>query len=49
MLSWLMDEAQGEERTTEKLTLRILNLNFAAIHTSSMVRPVALLRMPHAH
>lgn len=37
MLSWLMDEAQGQERTTESLTRRILTLNFAAIHTSSMV------------
>ncbi|THH09628.1 hypothetical protein EW145_g1863 [Phellinidium pouzarii] len=35
-LSWLMDEAEGEQRTVEALTQRILTLNFAAIHTSSM-------------
>jgi hypothetical protein len=32
-----MDEASGEEMSTRNLTLRILTVNFAAIHTSSMV------------
>ena len=32
-----MDEAKGEEATDRNLTLRILTINFAAIHTSSMV------------
>jgi len=36
-LSWLMDEAKGEERSPEHLTNRILHINFASIHTSSMV------------
>ncbi|KAF8590629.1 cytochrome P450 [Ramaria rubella] len=36
VLSWLMDEAQGEERTASNLTRRVLTLNFAAIHTSSI-------------
>ncbi|KAF8507441.1 cytochrome P450 [Gautieria morchelliformis] len=35
-LSWLMDEAEGEERSLMNLTYRILHLNFASIHTSSM-------------
>ncbi|KAH7908171.1 cytochrome P450 [Hygrophoropsis aurantiaca] len=35
MLSWLMDEAVGEERSVRNLTQRILTVNFAAIHTSS--------------
>ncbi|OBZ73466.1 Ent-kaurene oxidase [Grifola frondosa] len=35
MLQWLMDVAQGEERTVRALVLRILTVNFAAIHTSS--------------
>ena len=35
-LSWLMDEAKGDEATIEGLSRRILTLNFAAIHTSSM-------------
>ncbi|KAF9225192.1 cytochrome P450 [Gyrodon lividus] len=34
-LSWLMDEAKGSERSVKELTLRILAVNFAAIHTSS--------------
>lgn len=38
-LSWLMEAAQGEEQTIENLTRRILVVNFAAIHTSSMVNP----------
>ncbi|KAF8590870.1 cytochrome P450, partial [Ramaria rubella] len=37
MLSWLMDEAQGEELTASNLTRRILTLNFASIHSSSIV------------
>ena len=38
MLSWLIDEAPEEERTTRRLAQRVLGLNFAAIHTSSFVR-----------
>jgi hypothetical protein len=37
MLTWLMDEATGEETSTRSLTRRILTVNFAAIHTSTMV------------
>ena len=37
MLSWLMEDAVGEERDPRNLTLRILAINFAAIHTTSMV------------
>ena len=36
-LTWLMDDAKGEETTDYNLTLRILSVNFAAIHASSMV------------
>ena len=32
-----MDEAPGDETTIFNLTRRILNLNFAAIHTSTQV------------
>ncbi|KAF8159223.1 cytochrome P450 [Crassisporium funariophilum] len=35
-LSWLMDDAEGEEATLKNLSMRILTINFAAIHTSSM-------------
>jgi hypothetical protein len=37
LISWLLEIAVGEQRTTEDLTLRILAINMAAIHTSSMV------------
>jgi len=36
MLSWLMDHAEGEEQSVRNLVLRILVLDFAAIHTSTM-------------
>ena len=36
-LSWLMEDAVGEEKDPRKLTQRILVTNFAAIHTSSRV------------
>ena len=39
-LTWLMDEAKGEEASDWFLTTRILNVNVTAIHTSSMVRRV---------
>jgi hypothetical protein len=32
-----MEDAIGEERDPRNLTLRILEVNFAAIHTTSMV------------
>nr|BAL05092.1 cytochrome P450 [Phanerodontia chrysosporium] len=36
MIQWLIEEANEDERTVEGLVLRILIVNFAAIHTSSM-------------
>ncbi|KAF8575897.1 cytochrome P450 [Ramaria rubella] len=42
VLSWLMDEACDEERTPRNLTLRVLLLNFASIHTSTMTFTHAL-------
>lgn len=38
LISWLLDEAQGPQRSIRELTLRILTVNFAAIHTTSMVK-----------
>jgi len=35
LLSWLMDEAKGSERTVKSLTQRVLAVNFVALHTSS--------------
>jgi len=37
MLSWLMDDAKGEEATVSNMTRRILTVNVAAIHTITMV------------
>ena len=37
MLSWLMEDAIGEEKDPRNLTLRILSINFGAIHTTAMV------------
>lgn len=45
MLQWLLEEAKGEERTVRALALRILVINFAAIHTSSMVCSITPLRI----
>ncbi|KAJ7503871.1 cytochrome P450 [Mycena galericulata] len=36
LVSWLLDVAEGEERTTPALALRVLATNMAAIHTTSM-------------
>ncbi|KAF9528914.1 hypothetical protein CPB83DRAFT_835400 [Crepidotus variabilis] len=41
MLSWLMDTAEGKEAEEWYLTSRVLTVNFAAIHTSSMVCPLS--------
>ncbi|KAH9072830.1 cytochrome P450 [Lactarius deliciosus] len=37
MLMWLMSEAKGVERSLEGLARRLLAVNFAAIHTTSLV------------
>ena len=46
MLSWLMEDAVGEERDPRNLTLRVLVVNFAAIHTTSRVRCFLLKLCP---
>ncbi|KAI0071400.1 cytochrome P450 [Panus rudis PR-1116 ss-1] len=45
MLSWLMDAAEGGERGIRALVLRVLALNFSAIHTSSMSVTQALFHL----
>ncbi|KAF9236826.1 cytochrome P450 [Melanogaster broomeanus] len=44
-LSLLMDVAEGSERTVKDLTLRILAVNFSAIHTSSTIFTQALCNL----
>jgi hypothetical protein len=37
MLMWLMSEAKGVERSVEGLARRLLLVNFAGIHSTSVV------------
>ncbi|KAK7678985.1 hypothetical protein QCA50_017928 [Cerrena zonata] len=45
LLMWFMDEAEGEEKAIRSLVLRILTVNFASIHTTSMSFTHALFRL----
>lgn len=42
MLTWLIENVPKEKDIVEAITLRVLIVNFAAIHTSTMVRNGAL-------
>ncbi|KAJ7473570.1 cytochrome P450 [Mycena latifolia] len=42
LISWLLQLAEGEERTAPALALRVLAVNMAAIHTSSMALAAVL-------
>ncbi|KAF9001314.1 cytochrome P450 [Cyathus striatus] len=42
LISWLIDEAEGDMLEPENLVMRILFLNFAAIHTTSITLTNAL-------
>ncbi|KAK7021886.1 hypothetical protein VNI00_017175 [Paramarasmius palmivorus] len=42
LLLWLWKEAKGEQRTLEDLAMRVLSVNVAAIHTTSMAFTNAL-------
>lgn len=45
MLMWCMDEAKGEEQSVDRLALRILFINFGAVHTTSMAFTSAIYRL----
>lgn len=45
MLMWLMNEARGVERSLEGVARRMLAINFAAIHTTSLTLTQALYRL----
>lgn len=45
ILSWFMDEAKGEERNARALALRILMVNFASGHTTSLAFAHALFHL----
>ncbi|KAJ7191409.1 cytochrome P450 [Mycena pura] len=42
LISWLLELAEGAQRTAPDLAMRILTVNFAAIHTTSMTLTDAL-------
>ncbi|TFK50189.1 cytochrome P450 [Heliocybe sulcata] len=42
LLQWLLEDAEGEERDVEHWTMRVLLVNFASIHTTSMAFTQAL-------
>jgi cytochrome P450 len=37
MLQWIIDNAQGEQTRTDQIVARFLMVNFASIHTTTMV------------
>ena len=41
-LSWLVEISKGREHTLEEITLFILLINFAAIHTTTIARKFIL-------
>ncbi|KAI0703403.1 cytochrome P450 [Cytidiella melzeri] len=45
LLQWLMEAVEGEEDDIPSISLRVLVLNFASIHTSSMVFTTALYEL----
>ncbi|KAH9975530.1 cytochrome P450 [Lactifluus volemus] len=45
MLMWLMSEAKGVERSLEGLARRLLRINFASIHTTSLTFIQVLYRL----
>jgi len=45
LLTWLMEDAIGEEKEPRNITRRILAVNFAAIHTTSITFTFALYRL----
>ncbi|KAJ6624415.1 cytochrome P450 [Mycena sp. CBHHK59/15] len=46
LISWLLEIAEGEERTAPALVTRVLVTNMAAIHTSSMLLSAAFKILP---
>lgn len=45
MISWLIDSAKKDQRTVRNITVRILTVNFGAIHTSVRLAPL----LSHVH
>ncbi|PPQ77970.1 hypothetical protein CVT26_005275 [Gymnopilus dilepis] len=45
LISWLLDEAKGPQRDIEDLAIRVLTINFAAIHTTTNALTMALYNL----
>jgi len=45
MLTWCMQTGEGEEKTLESLTYRMLMLNFVSLHTTTMVNTWVLFHL----
>lgn len=43
LISWLVDVAEGEQRDIRDLVIRLLSVNFGAIHTTTMVSGLTIL------
>ena len=43
VVSWLVEISKGQERCLEEITMFVLFVNFAAIHTTTMARTFSLL------
>ncbi|KAJ7457533.1 cytochrome P450 [Mycena galericulata] len=48
LISWLLEHAEGDERTPHNLTQRMLMVNFVAIHTSANTFTQALYHLAHS-
>jgi hypothetical protein len=46
LISWLLEYAEGHQRTVRSLTIRVLQVNFASILTTSMVGLLAYVDQP---
>ena len=49
MIQWLLDSARGIERETENIVSRMLLINFAALHTTTIVFPFPFLGLTQGH
>ena len=49
MLMWLMSEAKGVERSVDGVARRLLFINFASIHTTSLASDEELRKGSHTN
>ncbi|KAF8720848.1 hypothetical protein AX14_010657, partial [Amanita brunnescens Koide BX004] len=49
VVSWLVEISKGQERCLEEITMFVLFVNFAAIHTTTMARTFVFIDQSFAH